>query len=125
MGKFSPPPIEESVTPNLIPMIDIMFLLLLFFMLGADISQRELTEVILPQADQVQETSNVAETGAQYLTVNIHPKNDAAADSTGPEGRDEANWLFAIRGQEFTAATLPDQLELEADRAIEPEIVDG
>ena len=35
----------EHVNPNLIPMIDIMFLLLLFFMLGADMSQRELEEV--------------------------------------------------------------------------------
>ena len=32
----------QHTNPNLIPMIDIMFLLLLFFMLGADMGQREL-----------------------------------------------------------------------------------
>ena len=43
---------EEDVSPNLIPMIDIMFLLLLFFMLNADMSQRELEELTPPIATQ-------------------------------------------------------------------------
>ena len=41
---------SEEVAPNLIPMVDIMFLLLLFFMLGADMGQRELEKVALPLA---------------------------------------------------------------------------
>ena len=46
---------SEHVNPNLIPMIDIMFLLLLFFMLGADMGQRELEEVMLPKAASMKE----------------------------------------------------------------------
>src|SRR5215510_3058419 len=42
---------QVHVNPNLIPMIDIMFLLLLFFMLGADMGHRELETVRLPQAE--------------------------------------------------------------------------
>ena len=52
MGGFKVPETEESVGCNLIPMIDIMFLMLLFFMLGADMTQRELADVKLPKADQ-------------------------------------------------------------------------
>ena len=36
-------------------MIDIMFLLLLFFMLGADMGQREKEELILPNADKIKD----------------------------------------------------------------------
>src|SRR3989442_12800213 len=90
--------LEEGVSPNLIPMIDIMFLLLLFFMLGADMSQRELTAVILPEASEVQEAKNEREKGAEYLTLNIHPMRDATSeqDAMSPTFRDESNWRFAI-----------------------------
>ena len=53
MARKHGPSVKEDVTANLIPMIDIMFLLLLFFMLGADMSQRELAELVLPLADTV------------------------------------------------------------------------
>ena len=47
--KRSKPSVKEDVTCNLIPMVDIMFLLLLFFILGADMSQREQADLILPE----------------------------------------------------------------------------
>src|SRR5215470_4595814 len=72
MSKFQGPDVEESVACNLIPMIDIMFLLLLFFMLGADMSQRELEEVELPKADQVKEEAKVKDqNAARRVNVNI------------------------------------------------------
>ena len=42
---------QNTISPNIIPMVDIVFLILLFFMLGADMGQRELEEVVLPQAE--------------------------------------------------------------------------
>ena len=54
MGNRSPldsrPSSESEISPNLVPMIDIMFLLLLFFMLSADMSQHDQEELKLPQA---------------------------------------------------------------------------
>ncbi|MBI1850773.1 MAG: biopolymer transporter ExbD [Planctomycetes bacterium] len=122
MAKFQPPPVEESVSPNLIPMIDIMFLLLLFFMLGADMSQRELEEVTLPQADMVQADSNT-QTG-DLTTVNVHHRTDhgfkcAVADGGGV-CRDESHWLMAIRGKDYTRDTLNMQLQVEATLSVEP-----
>ena len=34
-------PCESSVAPNLVPMVDIMFLLLLFLMVGADMGSAD------------------------------------------------------------------------------------
>src|SRR5581483_227892 len=41
---------DSAVAPNLVPMVDVMFLLLLFLMVGADMGDRQLEEVRLPVA---------------------------------------------------------------------------
>ena len=46
---------EDSVYMNVIPMVDIMFLLLLFFMLTADFGGRELEEVLLSRGASIKE----------------------------------------------------------------------
>ena len=53
------PSVKEDVTCNLIPMVDIMFLLLLFFILGADMSQREQADLVLPEASEIKENEKV------------------------------------------------------------------
>src|SRR6185295_1974662 len=101
-GRFKSPDVEETVACNLIPMIDIMFLLLLFFMLSADMSNRELEEMELPIADQAKEDKN--EKGLEGVTmVNIHhagtnagvtcPQYTAHGTCTEP-----GHWLITIRG---------------------------
>jgi len=55
MSRFKAAEAEENVACNLIPMIDIMFLLLLFFMLSADMTQRVTEDITLPIADKAQE----------------------------------------------------------------------
>src|SRR5437763_748397 len=60
---------QESINPNIIPMIDIMFLILLFFMLSADMGNRELEEVILPLANDVKEDKD-DDAKARPITVN-------------------------------------------------------
>ena len=47
--------VEETVACNLIPMIDIMFLLLLFFMLSADMTTRVAEDIKIPRADMIKE----------------------------------------------------------------------
>jgi len=102
MGKFAPPAPEESVAVNVVPLVDIMFLLLLFLMVGGDMSHRESTEVQLPQADKAVEANrDVGE--ERYAVINIHPVKDPTSDQDRLAGwfRDITNWQFAISGVEY------------------------
>ncbi len=114
---------EESISPNLIPMIDIMFLLLLFFMLSADMSQRQLEEVVLPQASQVKEEKKEATEGESTTTINIHHVTEKGADcavyANGGICRDVNHWRWAIRGHDYTKDTIKDQLQVEAQMHME------
>src|SRR5687767_10710962 len=101
MSKFAPPAAEESVTINVVPLVDIMFLLLLFLMIGGDMSHRESTELELPLADKATESQrDVGE--ERYVVINIHPVKDAASeiDKVSVAFREMSNWSFAISGQE-------------------------
>jgi biopolymer transport protein ExbD len=122
--RFKSPQAEESVACNLIPMIDIMFLLLLFFMLGADMSQRELEEVELPKADQVKEDDNTKVAGTNRTNVNIfhtHTSSGFTCEThkAGNVCRDMNHWAIAIRSHEYTLETLAVALKDEADRGYE------
>ena len=123
--RFKTEQVEESVGCNLIPMIDIMFLLLLFFMLGADMSQRELEDVILPKADQVQqETKTKAVNEGGRTTVNIfHRHSTGGFSCTTYEAhqvcRDMDHWLIAIRSNYYTLETITQALDFEAKLELE------
>ena len=110
------PSIQEDITPNLIPMIDIMFLLLLFFMLGADMSQRELETVTLPRADQIKEDTKEREKyGRTTINVRLRDESKPAAEWPREYLQDEKNWVIAIRAHAFPDyAALKTQLEAEA-----------
>jgi biopolymer transport protein ExbD len=115
--KREKPEVKEDISPNLIPMIDIMFLLLLFFMLGADMGQREKEELILANADKAKEEKKEAETG--LTTINIHHQPDKGvvcpiADNGGI-CRDESHWKWAISGHDYTKDTIKPQLQILAD----------
>jgi biopolymer transport protein ExbD len=107
---------EESVNPNLIPMIDIMFLLLLFFMLGADMGQRELEEVRLPIADSVEEEKDNI---AARVTVNVYHVYDTEVKcdqyKDGNICSDEKHWIIGVRGIDYTKQTIKQLLKAEAD----------
>jgi biopolymer transport protein ExbD len=94
---------QEEVSPNLIPMIDIMFLLLLFFMLNADMSQRELEEVTPPEArHSTKETKE--NTAPDRVTVNVHhdPNIDCAVYKNAEVCRTEGHWRISVSGRSFT-----------------------
>jgi biopolymer transport protein ExbD len=125
-NRFKGPDVEESVACNLIPMIDIMFLLLLFFMLGADMSARELEEVVLPKADQVAQESKVKTEGeGNRTTVNVFHRHssggvtDCPAFSSGQVCRDLSHWMIAIRSNYFTLDTIGKALNDEGQLEVE------
>jgi biopolymer transport protein ExbD len=127
MSRKKPPQVKEDVTCNLIPMIDIMFLLLLFFMLSADMTQREFEDVVLPSADQVQEADEKKTAGEVLTTLNIFHRPDSATFTCplfahGSLCRDQAHWLIGVRSQEFTRDTIRDQIKVEAEESLEPDV---
>jgi len=125
MSRFKNPEAEENVSCNVIPMVDIMFLLLLFFMLGADMTQRELEDVVLPKADKVQQDPKVkAANEGTRTTVNVyhtHGSNGTtcAAFNAGQVCRDNDHWAIAIRSNRYTLDTIKEALKFEAEQ--EPE----
>ena len=99
--------IQEDITPNLIPMIDIMFLLLLFLMIASDMGQRELEDVRLPQADVVKEdkpdtdaqladrlTINIYHLLGQHLTCPVYEQKGIC--------REESHWRMGVKGHDYT-----------------------
>jgi biopolymer transport protein ExbD len=134
MSKFKGPDVEESVACNLIPMIDIMFLLLLFFMLGADMSQRELEEVELPKADQVKEEPKVNKDNTRRVNVNIYHTHTNTGSNcekheSGQVCRDMTHWAIAIGGNRFTLENIKQELlelaalDLEDNQPTDPKAV--
>jgi biopolymer transport protein ExbD len=122
MGKHKMPPVKEDISPNLVPMIDIMFLLLLFFMLGADMAVRESANLLLPQASKIkQDPTNDPD---PVTTVNVHRDDDAETPflpSAGP-GREGEKWLVSVAGIDYTPDTLKTLLQAHAEADLEPEI---
>jgi biopolymer transport protein ExbD len=118
--------VQEDVTCNLIPMIDIMFLLLLFFMLGADMGQRELEEVMLPTADSVKEDKDPPTKAAKdaRTTVNVYHAYETdvkcAAYKGGNVCIDEAHWLIGVRGKDYTKESIKGLLKQDADLGRRP-----
>jgi biopolymer transport protein ExbD len=53
---------------NMTPMIDVVFLLIIFFMVVVDLSQKELEDLVLPKADMAQKDENPEE---KRMIINI------------------------------------------------------
>lgn len=112
MSKKGAPVIQETVSPNLIPMIDIMFLLLLFFMLGADMGQREFEDVKLPKAKTLKEDKGAKTDELGRLTINVYhryttPSFKCATFDAGRVCREQGHWQIGIKGNDYTS---PDKL---------------
>jgi biopolymer transport protein ExbD len=116
--------LAEDITPNLIPMVDIMFLLLLFLMLGADMAQQELEDVKLAMGTHVKADGEGKVVGKR-LTINVyHLYSSGAGETVKCDDYDSetamdtvalntplricrnmSHWRLAIRGEVFKAAT--------------------
>ena len=98
--------VQEEISPNLIPMIDIMFLLLLFFMLGADMGQRELEEVFLPKAVAIKDEKGDKNAAVSRLTVNVYHRYSTEVPceryARQEVCRDSSHWRIGIKGLDCT-----------------------
>src|SRR5262245_63707025 len=117
--------IKEDLIVNLVPMVDIMFLLLLFFMLGADMSQREQAELVLPTASEIKENEKV-KSDEPTTTVNIQhidpPGGKCPINASQGYCREADHWAVIIRGRQIPRETLKDQIKNEAEASMEPDI---
>lgn len=106
--------LKEDVTANVIPMVDIMFLLVLFFMLAADMSQRDLEVVELPYADSaIDEKAEAKEANTDTAaerkrpTINVYHGSSASCGSYDPKKpdlicRDQSHWFYTLKGAHYT-----------------------
>src|SRR5262245_14690212 len=111
MSRFKAADAEESVACNLIPMIDIMFLLLLFFMLSADMTTRVAEDMLLPVADQVKEDAKKGE--KPNTTLNL------VKDDRGGQ------WVIKEVGTAYTFESLKVRLQELAKMEPEPNLPPG
>jgi biopolymer transport protein ExbD len=90
-----------------VPMIDIMFLLLLFFMLSADMVTKEMENVTLPkdlEKAQQDDDKNKKDYDTEFISI-VHEKDNqdltscAAYNTTGC--KDENHWLVKLAGAEL------------------------
>ncbi len=118
MARKKGPAVGGAVSPNLIPMIDIMFLLLLFFMLSADMGQRELEDVMLPHAVSIKKDDEQDTPGKERLTINVYHRYaqevKCSEFAAGRVCRETVHWRIGVKGRDFTD---PENLGgmLEAD----------
>ena len=119
--KHAKPTIQEEITPNLIPMIDIMFLLLLFLMLGADMGQRQFEEVSLPVATSVKEDKETDHLTGTTI-VNVYHKFDGICTPYKEGGicTERAHWSIGVRGTDYTPKSIGALIKSEADLARDP-----
>lgn len=110
---------EEPLTPNLIPMIDVMFLLLLFFLLGADMAAREDSPLRLARADHAQPLPTENDTRFPETVANVHHVAATCARYDAGACREPSHWRASISGRAYTPSELADELAALAATDVE------
>ena len=108
MFRPAPSP-EESVSCNVVPLLDVMFLLLIFLMLGSDMSVRENEDVVLAKASAAKEPKDPPP--GRVVTLNVVPRR--------------GGWAFAMVDREYDADALPERLAAVASDELEPAATAG
>jgi biopolymer transport protein ExbD len=115
---------SEDLSCNVIPLIDIMFLLLLFLMVGADMGQREMADLVLTKASHatVPPKAEAKKAGESYRVVNVQFDGDISKSGDIRNTRDLGRWVYVVGGLNYTPETIKDRLSDEAKENMEPEI---
>jgi len=112
MTDFSDPP-RRRLTDNLLPMINIVFLMLIFFLISARIMPPEPFAVTIPEADEGRESEG------EFVLFVAADGRIGYRDATGEAAQEQ---LKAAR-QAYCATracdTAPPQLILRADAALQ------
>ncbi len=119
-SRRSRPAPKQDLSLQVVPLIDIMFLLLLFFMLGADMSRREAPELELPAARALRPDPEAPL--ERTLVANVHhvSPSECAVHAQGGECRLREHWRSSILGVDLSRAELARELVLAAAENPEP-----
>ena len=102
---------QDDLEINMTPMIDVVFNLIIFFMLVADLSQKDIELLQLPWSTQAQ-----ADQGKEDLRIIIN------VVKSGKTNEDRKNWksgdpiLIKVKGDEVNLKTLTQRLLVFAER---------
>jgi biopolymer transport protein ExbD len=111
----------EDVSMNMTPMIDIVFQLVIFFMVVTDMSQQQLESVILPKAEMAKEDNpppkdrvivNVCHNMEKYRKCpnyrywHLREKRGEAKKLC----RDPNHWEFRVKGRKYNPRQLQEKL---------------
>lgn len=105
---------------NVIPMVDIMFLLLLFFMLTADFGSRELEEVKLVEGKTIKEDKQEDAKGRMNINIFHTPTTKAQGPVSCSEFdndrpcHQQSHWNIAVRGKRYGSNSLEEWAKREA-----------
>ncbi|MBM3976904.1 MAG: hypothetical protein FJ299_07940 [Planctomycetes bacterium] len=113
---------SEDLSCNVIPLIDIMFLLLLFLMVGADMGQREMADLVLTKATHATvppKEGDLKKKGERYRVVNVQFDGDISKSGDIRNTRDLARWVYVVGGLNFTPETIKDRMMDEARESME------
>lgn len=112
---------EEKLAFSMTPMIDIVFQLIIFFMLVTDFMQQDLARVWLPLASAAVEDN---QPDPDRLVINIHhaPPGNCDELQYNNDGEllhpclDETHWKIMIKGREISLDELEKEIRLEGDK---------
>lgn len=102
---------------NITPLIDMVFTMLIFFMLTMQIEEEMAAKVSLPKADQAEEVEKMP---PRSLLVFVTPKGDLVVN-----GRTQSVAEFEASILGYSPENLPKELVLRADGHVAYEVVQG
>jgi len=109
MQKYSSLKFHRGFQFNMTPMIDVVFLLIIFFMLICQFISQENYKLVVPDDCPAAIVPDQLDRNA--ITVSVFPDSDDSASST----TDFAKVLYAVRSQQYDPAT--------AEYRIQPELL--
>jgi biopolymer transport protein ExbD len=110
---------EEELELNLTPLIDVVFNLIIFFMIISDLTQKDIEQLTLPKASQDEEDVDPKDKGRVIINISKHV----------PDGGDIKDWKpggpvnIKVKGKLLDLAHLKEELfkYAETDRDLEHE----
>jgi biopolymer transport protein ExbD len=91
---------ECRLSPPIVPLLDVLFVLLLFLMLNVDLGPREHEPILVPKArNTIDCTKGLTPT---CLTVNVHHRDDRTCPSHARDRRceEEGHWTVSVHGSD-------------------------
>jgi biopolymer transport protein ExbD len=94
---------EEKVVPELLPLLDILFTLLLFLLMGGQFGPREEEELRPPQGDRLDDCTKSLPRNPATVNVYHRPEVDCGRYRSGQPCPEELDhWRVSVRGRDCT-----------------------